>query len=119
MPPQVNATILKVTGQGTADDWDRPAAAGADKWNGRVRAYYREATDRAVVENAVNVLVRRELILDVADLDLMGLDTDDTITFRADNASADDAGQAKAIRTARLAGVPRGLQTAKVTLDDR
>lgn len=119
MPPQSNATVTAVVGSGKADDWDRPAAAGGAKWAGSVRAYYREATDRATIEGAVNVLERRELILDSADLDAMALDTDDVITFRVDGAAAAETGTAKAIRAARLAGVPRGLQTARVTLADR
>lgn len=117
MPPQTNATVLRVAGAGRADDWDVPAAAGADKWAGQARAYLREATDRVVADGAVNVALRRELVLDTADVDVMGLDTDDTIEFRRDGGEL-ELGKARAIRAARLAGVPSSLQTAKVTLED-
>jgi hypothetical protein len=126
MPPQTNATLKLVAGAGVSDDWDRGSSAGPEKWAGEVRGYYRERTDRERTGEAVDVLVRRELIIDVDDLDAINaaaagdgeLDTDDLVTFRVDGAAADVAIPVKSIRAARLAGVTAGLQTAKLTLAD-
>lgn len=118
MPAQTNAVITRVAGSGTSDDWDRPAAAGGEKWSGLKRAYYREATDRLRGDGAVDVAVRRELILDTAALDELGVDTDDLITFHVDGRPADTVGTARAIRRSQLAGVAAGLQTSKITLED-
>lgn len=117
MPAQANATVTAVGSAGIADDWDRPAAAGAAKWEGEARAYYRETLDRASGGGAVNVVERRELILDTADVDAMALDTDDVITFTVD-ALGERTGVARSIRRARLAGVPGSVQTAKIILED-
>lgn len=126
MPPQTNATLTLVAGAGTADDWDRPGGAGPEKWAGEVRGYYRERTDRERGDQAVDVLVRRELIIDTADLDAINLaagddgelDTDDLVTFRVDGAGDDVVIAVKNVRAARLAGVSASLQTAKLTLAD-
>lgn len=119
MPPQVNATVTAVVGAGTGDDWDRPAEAGAVKWTAGARVYYRETTDRVRgATGGLDILERRELILDTADVDAMGLDTDDFITFTVDGDASVRTGSAKSIRRARLAGIPRALQTAKVVLED-
>lgn len=118
MPPQTNAAVTRVAGSGSADDWDRPAAAGGQKWAGVIRAYYREATDRRAGEGAVDVAVARELIVDTAALDELGLDTDDVITFRVDGAGAETTGVARAIRRSQLEGVPRDVATSKITLED-
>lgn len=120
MPPQTNATVTAVAGQGTPDDWDTAGGPGAGKWAGELRAYYREATDRvrSVAGGTVDVLLRRELILDTADLELLELDTNDVITFLVDGAGAPSSGSAKTIRRSALAGIPRALQTSKVTLED-
>ena len=118
MPEQANATVLGVAGAGTADDWDRPAAAGASKWSGEARALYREAADRVRDANADDVYTKRELILDVADVDAMELDTDDVITFRLDGQVDEQTGTARTIPRPRLAGVPRRLQTSRIILED-
>lgn len=117
-PPQSNATVTRVAGAGTEDDWDEPAAAGGEKWAGSIRAYYREATDRSSsAGGGVDVNLRRELIVETADLELLGLDTDDTIEFTVDGAPAPSSGKAQVIRKSALAGVPSSLQTTKITLE--
>lgn len=118
MPPQANATVTLATGAGVADDWDRPADAGDPKWSGSVRAYYREKVDRIASAGAVNVLVRRTLWLDTADVDAMALDTDDVLTFTVDGAAAASTGTAKTLARARLAGIPSSLQTTRIDLED-
>lgn len=120
MPPQTNATVTAVAGSGSGDDWDRPAVAGGAKWAGVIRAYYREATDRvaAGAGGTVDVAVRRELIVDTAALDELGLDTDDVVTFHVDGYPAESTGTARTIRRASLANIEPSLQTAKITLED-
>lgn len=118
MPPQTNATVTAVAGGGSSGDWDRPAVPGGAKWSGVVRAYYREATERIAATGGVDVAVKRELIVDTADLAATGLDTDDVVTFRVDSAAADSTGTARAIRRGELGGIDRALQTSKITLED-
>lgn len=117
MPPQTNATVTAVTGQGRPDDWDTAAAPGAAKWNGAVRAYYRERMDRVAGAGTVTVVMRRELIVDIADLDAMGLDTDDVLTFDVDG-TGPHTGTAKAIPRTALDGIPAELQTSRMVLED-
>lgn len=119
-PPQHNATLTLVAGAGVADDWDRAGGAGPQKFAGEVRGYYRETTDRVSDgRGGVDVLIRRELIIETADLDAInGLDTDDVLTFRVDGETVDRVAQARTIRASRLAGVTPSLQTAKITLAD-
>jgi hypothetical protein len=118
MPPQSNATVTGVHGQGVAEDWDTAAAAGAAKWAGEARAYYRETLDRTTGDGTVTVITRRELIVDYADVAAMGLDTDDVITFTLDGDPAPRTGQAQAIPRKTLAGAPRALQTSRIVLED-
>lgn len=119
MPAQSNATITAVRGHGKRDDWDRNQGgeAGPYKWEGAARAYYREATDRDRTGAAVDVSVRRELIVDTADVDAMTVDTDDVLEFTVDGEAGARTGTPQAIRRARLDGIPAALQTSKLTLD--
>lgn len=119
-PPQTNATLTAIAGAGAADDWDRPASAGASKWTGSIRAYYREKVDRvANGQGGVDVLVRRTLWVETADLP-DELDTDDALTFRVDGDAADQIGTARTVARSRLpaAGVPSALQTTRMDLED-
>ena len=117
MPPQVNAHVTRVVGQGTADDWDRPASDGAQKWVGRAAAYYREKVDR-VTDGAgsVNVLVRRTVWVDTSDLDAMALDTDDVITIEPDGRPAITS-PARTIARSALADAPT-VSTTRIDLED-
>lgn len=117
MPAQANATVTAVAGAGVRDDWDAPAAAGGAKWSGSVRAYYRERVDRQSGGDGVNIAVARSLIIDTADYDALGIDTDDVVTFTRDG-GAEQTGTAKAVAPARLAGIPRDLQTTRIELED-
>jgi hypothetical protein len=132
MPPQTNATVITVgeahaaTG-GAVDDWDvqvpapaagSPALAALTKWSGAVRAYYRETGERVSVNGSTDVALKRELILDTADVLAMHLDTDDVITFDVDDRPGPVTGRAKVIPTPSMAGVPRALQTARIRLED-
>lgn len=118
MPPQTNATVTAVTGQGRPDDWDTAAVAGAGKWAGEARAYYRESLVEVRGDGRVTTTLRRELILDYADVDAMGLDTDDVVTFRVDGRSADTLASAAVIPRKLLGGIPRELQTSRIILED-
>lgn len=117
MPPQVNAVVTAVVGAGIADDWDVPAAAGPAKWAGEASAYLRERVDRIATGDSYNVFVKRTLFLDTADVDAMGLDTDDLITFTPQGRPAQTS-PAKAIAPARLAAIPTNLQTTRIELED-
>lgn len=117
MPAQVNAVITAVNGAGTADDWDRPGSAGSPKWTGEAPAYYREKIDRERVEGAVNVFLRRELIVDTDVYDELELDTDDVITFARDGGSSSTS-SAVSIRRADLDGIPAELRTTLIRLED-
>lgn len=116
-PAQANATVSEVSDAGVADDWDRPAGAGASKWLGSVRAYYRESVDRVAGEERVDVLGRRTLILTTADVDAMELDTDDRIAFAIDGVPGTQYAKARVITRSRLAGMPASVQTTRVELD--
>lgn len=117
MPLQENATVTKVVDPGAAsgvgsDDWDAAADAPTEKWTGSVRAYYREKIDR---RPGVDVLVIRTLIIDTADYDDLGIDTDDIVTFTVDGA-AQTTGTAALVSVARLAGIASDLQTTRIEL---
>ena len=115
MPPQVNAHVVKVSGAGTADDWDRAGAAGAVKWEGEASAYYREKADRVEADGAVNVLTRRTVWVDTTDADAMSVDTDDVIEVRLDRGSTITA-TAQAVSRSALDGVSPDLQTTRLDL---
>lgn len=118
MPPQVNALVTKVNAAGAGDDWDRPGAVGAEKWIGEARAYYRERATRERAGETVNVLTKRELILDVDDVLAMELDTDDVVTFTVDGRTGAFTSTARTVPTTTLAGVPRELRTSRIILED-
>lgn len=117
MLPQTNATLLAVTGRGSSGDWDRPGVAGAAKWAGRARAYYRDSLDRVQQGETVNVLKRRELIVEAAVVRESGMDTDDLLTFRIDGQAGDVTARARVIPLRELAGIPSGLSSSRVILD--
>lgn len=132
MPMHVNSTVTRVaepsdtTAPGSSDDWDTPgvdspsdaaAGAGTQKWAGSIHAYYREKVERlADGSGGVNVLTRRTLYLDTADVELVTLDTDDVITFTARGQTM--TGTARTLARAMLDGIPRPIQTTRVELDD-
>jgi hypothetical protein len=118
VPAQENATVTRVAGAGTSDDWDRAPGAGAEKWAGEARAYYREATERVPGDGSTDVFVRRELVLEVDDVLAMALDTDDVLTFTVDGRPGTRTGTARTIPTPTLAGVPSALRTSRVVLED-
>lgn len=119
-PPQTNATVTRVAGAGVADDWDRPAQAGADKFAGAERAYFRRRGDRVASGGRVDVLERDELVVEVAWVRTVGLDTDDVITYVLDDApDAPLTASPQAIPVKALAGIPAGLQTSRIALEAR
>lgn len=117
--PQQNATITAVAGAGTSDDWDRPGGAGAAKWEGARRAYYRASTTREVgAAGATDIVTKRELIVAVEWVLTTGLDLDDVITFRVDGDTTDSTGTAQAVPRAQLATIPGRLQTSRIRLEN-
>lgn len=117
MPAQVNATLTDVHAAGVKPDWDRAGSAGAAKWSGVLEAYYREKEERITDGGAVNVVLRRELIIDTDGYDELELDTDDTITFAREDGLPQTA-RAVSIRRADLDGIPAELRTTLITLED-
>lgn len=133
MPPQTNATLTAITGAtaatGGRDDWDEaldavedatrpvaePAGAGAEKWTGSVRAYYRERVVRDFTGDATNVTPTATLYVDTADLDGTVLDTDDVIVLELDGVGQRTA-TASAIAASRLAGIPGTVATTRIEL---
>lgn len=118
MPPQTNATVTAVGNAPVAEDWDRAGAAGASKFAGAIRGYYSERLTRIPRGDTVDVITRRTLILDVADVDTLDLDVDDVITIALDDAPGPFTVTANTIARARLAGIPRRLQTSRIVLED-
>jgi len=129
MPPQVNATLTKVTtataATGGRDDWDaanagltgpalEPAGSGTLKWQGRAGAYFQQ-TIRQTTDGLVGADV---LYLDSAVVREAGLDTDDVIAF-TDSAGVQHVGTATIVALRELAGVPRELQTTRIELELR
>jgi hypothetical protein len=118
-PPQTNCTVTRVAGAGVGDDWDRNegGAAGPEKWAGEERAYFRRARDRQFDGGRVDVVKRDELVIEVAWVLRTGVDTDDVVTFVLDEAPdtpLEASPQVIPIKT--LAGVPAGLQTSRIAL---
>lgn len=126
MPPQVNALVTAVRGQGEPDDWDTNEGgdAGAAKWAGELRAYYREKADRVVDGGAVKIITRRTLWVDTPELRralaagdrplLEALDTDDVITFTSRGRELELS--AIAIAPSELAGLG-AVQTTRIDLE--
>jgi hypothetical protein len=61
-----NATLNQVTAGGSAEDYERPNAPGAQKWAGSEGVYLTETDEQVVGEEATTV-VRRSVVVD-ADL---------------------------------------------------
>lgn len=133
MPPQVNAALVRVTTTRAADatevtfDYDAepapaedPDATGpleaGDKWRGRVAAYYREKLDRVTTGEELNIVTRRTLYVDTAAMP-DGVDTDDELTVELDDGT-ELVVRARTIAVARLAGIPAGLATTRIDLDE-
>jgi hypothetical protein len=118
-PPQANATITAVRGAGVADDWDTPGSNGAVKWQGRARAYYRKTTTSETGQGgATNIVTKRELIVTMDALRELGLDLDDRITFRVDDAEEDATATAQSVPRVFLPEIPAGLQTSRIRLEN-
>lgn len=119
MPAQTNATVTSLGAGGRVDEWESAAAAAPAKWTGEVRGYYRARTSREQGPGgATNVILVRELILDVADVDLLELDTDDVITIELDGAGGPVIARAQTIPRVELPGFPAHLQTSRIRLED-
>lgn len=131
MPPQVNATLTRVTGAtaatGGRDDWDaamdglegaaaEPAGAGAVKWEGEAAAYYRESVRRGQGATA-DVVEARTLYIDSHVARAASIDTDDVLTFR-DPSGAERTARAGTVAIRELAGIPATLQTARLELEE-
>jgi hypothetical protein len=124
MPPQVNATLLKVSGAGegggTGGDFGHADAGGditpgPSKWTGERPAYYSERVTRTAGDTGTNVDILRELIIDTGDVaDL--IDTDDVLTFALED-GPEQTGTAREIARHRLAGIPPELQTTRLVLE--
>lgn len=118
MPLQANATVTRVAEQARPDDWDVAGGAGAEKWAGAIRGYYRAKLVEVRGEGTVTTILRRELILNIDDVDTLELDTNDVLEFTVDGEAAAQAGRAETIPRARHATVRADLQTSRIVLAD-
>lgn len=129
--PQANATLTTVTGASAAtggrDDWDDvdawddtddtvPAGDAPAKWEGSVRAYYSESLARSADGATQDTYLRRRLILETVDADV--IDTDDVITLELDDRPGEPiTARARLVERRRLARIPSRLQTTRLELD--
>lgn len=113
-----NATVTAVRGGGSRDEWTA-APAGLDKWTGSARGYYREREVRETGPGgATNRTLKRELVLTLADVTELGLDTDDVLTFTVDDLDEVLEGRAAIIPRLPGPGIPAALQTSRIVLED-
>lgn len=119
MPPlQTNATLTAVHGRGGAGGDFGEAAPGPEKWAGAERVYYRLKEEKLPGEDgAVDVVVRRTLLLggDAAALEL--LDVSDVVSFEPDQGDP-ETGEVQAIGGSQLAGMPAAIATTRVELEN-
>lgn len=120
MPPQVNATLTKITGAtaatGGRDDWwtpgDGPAGEAPEKWTGEAGAYYQEKVTRT----ADGPGYARVLYIESAVARAAGLDTDDVLTFTGPD-GVERVERVAIVAIRELAGLSPSLQTARLELE--
>lgn len=129
MPLQVNATLTAVTGASAAtggrDDWDEapagPAGDAPSKWTGSADAYLLQRRRNVWTPDGIDIVEERALIIDSDVATVIGIDTDDVLTFTGPTGDVYAARAASvAVRTAQAAGAPQrvanGLQTTRIDL---
>jgi hypothetical protein len=66
--PLFNATLTLVQAPGSSPDYDQPAAPGATKFSGAERVFWDELSERVTQGTESDVLVRRSMYVDPADV---------------------------------------------------
>jgi hypothetical protein len=61
--PMPNATLMKVSGGGTSEDYDSPAGSDTTKWTGLEGVYLNEATERRGGAEASSIVITRSVIV--------------------------------------------------------
>lgn len=123
MPPQTNALLTAIRSStaatGGRDDWDdpavEPAGAGAAKWSGRARVYYREATALVTGDGTATRVPTRTVYLDTSLAFDAGVDADDVLELELDTGATVTAA-AFAVAAASMPGIPAELCTTRVEL---
>lgn len=113
MPAQENATLTRIAGAGTDEDWDEPGEPGDEKWAGEVGAYYSEKRERVFGGGDQDVVLRRTLI--VSHDAVTELDNDDLVTFTY--AGSQQTAKVSLIERRDLAGLPPSVRTTRLTLE--
>lgn len=109
--PQSNATLTRVAGGGTSEDFDVPAGADADKWAGKMGVYVQERTERLTHDRASDVIVERVVVVpaslpvEFAQGDTLTLDRDGEVVTE----------DVRAVARRELPGVPG---TVRLVLED-
>lgn len=111
MLPHSNATLTKVAGGGTSEDYDAPAGADTQKWAGRVGVYVQERTERVTVQAGSDVIVGRVAVVP-AGLPVT-FEQGDTLTLDFRGATVTET--VRAIATRAMPGV---LGTTRLVLED-
>jgi hypothetical protein len=116
VPAQSNATLLAVNGAGGTDTYEGAQALGALKSAAALRAYYTERRERVRDAESTDVLVRRWLVVDTEALTTY--EEADVLTFRLDGEAEERTGTVRAVERRALAGMPRDVQTTRLTLEE-
>jgi len=115
VPAQSNATLLEVHGAGGTDTYEGAQALGALKSAAALRAYYTERRERVRDAESTDVLVRRWLVVDT---EALTYEEADVLTFRLDGETDPRTGTVRAVERRALAGMPRDVQTTRLTLEE-
>lgn len=119
-PLQTNATLISVAAGGATEEPGsrRPAGAGAAKFAGAARVYYREKQERRRGAEGRDVVVRRTVIVDSRD-PAVDWDEGDVVALELDGGSA-ETGSVQDLERAlldELAG--SGVETTRLELEPR
>lgn len=115
MLPQSNATITAIRAPTSGEAFDGPQGPGDVKWQGSAPAYLREARDRERTAGGEDRVLRREVIVARGTPPVQAI-SGDWITV-LDDEGAELQARVKTAERRRLAGIPDGLQTTRLTLE--
>lgn len=110
--PQSNATLTRVTGGATTEDFDRPAGDGSPLWEGEERVYWQEKRERTFGAEQ-DVIQRRSLIVQTG---LRQWTNGETATITPDGGETITC-RVQTVEARSLPGVPAGLQTTRLTME--
>lgn len=104
MPPQQNASLIQISGDGQSDDWDVAQAKGSAVWTGSVGAYVQEKvrTNFSQQAGALNKSKDLQIVLDMPFAGIINTGHVLTFTWRDETHSR----RVMEYNGADLAGVP-------------